>query len=34
MAQRVAFAAARAGGARIIIADEPTKGSMSTGATR
>lgn len=26
MAQRVAFAAARAGGARIIIADEPTKG--------
>lgn len=26
MAQRVAFAAARAGGARIIVADEPTKG--------
>lgn len=26
MAQRVAFAAARAGGARIVIADEPTKG--------
>ncbi|WP_207481686.1 ABC transporter ATP-binding protein [Arenibaculum pallidiluteum] len=26
MAQRVAFAAARAGGARILIADEPTKG--------
>ncbi|MFN4059804.1 MAG: ABC transporter ATP-binding protein [Paracoccus hibiscisoli] len=26
MAQRAAFAAARAGGARIIIADEPTKG--------
>lgn len=26
MAQRVAFAAARAGGARIVVADEPTKG--------
>lgn len=26
MAQRVAFAAARAGGAKIIVADEPTKG--------
>lgn len=26
MAQRVAFAAARAGGARVVIADEPTKG--------
>jgi peptide/nickel transport system ATP-binding protein len=26
MAQRVAFAAARAGGARIVLADEPTKG--------
>ncbi len=30
MAQRVAFAAARAGGARIVIADEPTKGLDAT----
>jgi peptide/nickel transport system ATP-binding protein len=26
MAQRLAIAAARAGGARIVVADEPTKG--------
>lgn len=32
MAQRVAFAAASAGGAPIVIADEPTKGSMRRAA--
>jgi len=34
MAQRVAFAAARAGGARVLLADEPTKGLDAARAAR